>query len=310
MRIVVTGATGFVGRELAERLSREGHQLLLQVRAGATSPLLAFGELMVTPSIETISTSAWRDHLKGVDAVVHIAAIAHIGPSVPENAYNAVNRDASGRLAEAAAAEGIKHFVFFSSIRAQVGATSDVVQTELTPPEPTEAYGHSKLEAEGLIRRWLPQATILRPAVIVGPQPKGNLATLLKLAALPVPLPLGALRAPQAMVSLDGVIDAVLLALDNPAMSGETYCLAQIPHLSLTEILTALRQGLGRPRWLLPAPAPLLGLLLKVVGRAAMAKKLSAGLSVDASKLMALGWQPREDLKTVLQRMGAAYIRR
>jgi nucleoside-diphosphate-sugar epimerase len=307
MKIVVTGATGFLGRALAERLSHDGHQLLLQVRAGSSLPLLAFGELLVTPSIETISTSVWRDYLKGADAVIHAAAIAHIGPSVPESAYNAVNRDASGRLAEAAALAGVKQFIFISSIRAQVGATSDVIQTELTPPAPTEAYGRSKLEAEGLVRRWLPQATILRPAVIVGPTPKGNLATLLKLAALPVPLPLGALHAPQAMVSLDGVIDAVLLALGHPALAGETYCLAEAPHLSLTEVLTALRQGLKRRRWLLPVPAPLLGLPLKAIGQAAMAEKLSGGLTVDPSKLMALGWQPKAPMTAVLQRIGAAY---
>jgi nucleoside-diphosphate-sugar epimerase len=307
MKIVITGATGFLGRALAERLAREDHQLLLQVRAGASLPLSAFGELVVTPSIETMSTLVWRDHLKGADAVVHTAAIAHIGSSVPDSAYNAINRDASARLAEAAAAEGIKRFVFISSIRAQAGATSDVVQTELTPPAPTEAYGRSKLEAEGLIRQWLPQATILRPAVIVGPEPRGNLATLLKLAAQPVPLPFGDLHAPQAMVSLDGVIDAVLLALGHPAMVGETYCLAETPHLSLTEVLTVLRKGLNRPRWLLPVPASLLSLSLKAIGKTDMAGKLSGGLSVDSSKLIALSWQPKEQMTTVLQRIGAAY---
>jgi nucleoside-diphosphate-sugar epimerase len=156
----------------------------------------------------------------------------------------------------------------------------------------------------------LPAATILRPAVIVGPEPKGNLAALLKLAALPLPLPLGALHTPQAMVSLDGVIDAALLALVHSAMSGETYCLAQTPHLSLTEILTALRQGLNRPRWLLPVPALLLSLPLRAIGKTDMAEKLGGGLSVDPSKLMALGWQPGESLTTVLQQMGAAYAKR
>ncbi len=308
MRIVITGGSGFVGKALALHLAQLDHDVVLPSRRKpATEELLDRISQIIAPPLEDMKVAEWQPVLASADAVIHTAAIAHIGPSVPESAYNAINRDASGRLAEAAASEGIKRFVFISSIRAQVGATSDVVQTELTSPAPTEAYGRSKLEAEGLIRQWLPEATILRPAVIVGPHPKGNLATLLKLAALPVPLPFGALHAPQAMVSLDGVVDAVQLALGNPAMAGETYCLAETPHLSLTEVLTALRKGLGRPRLLLPIPAPLLSLPLRAIGKLAMAEKLGGGLSVDPSKLKALGWQPKEPMTAVLQRIGAAY---
>jgi UDP-glucose 4-epimerase len=310
MKIVITGASGFLGRALAEVLTKEGHQLLLQVRAAPSIPLLASAEMMITPPIEDMPASAWAPLLHGADAIIHTAAIAHIGPSVPEDAYDAVNRDATGRLAEAASREGIERFLFISSIRAQVGPTSPTIQNELTPPAPTEAYGRSKLEAEALVRKWLPRATILRPSVIVGPEPKGNLATLLKLAALPLPLPFGALHAPQAMVSLDGVIDAVRMALGHPAMAGETYCLADPRHLSLTEVLTALREGMGRPRWLWPVPAPLLRFPLAALGKTAMSEKLFGGLTVDVSKITALGWQPRDSVATVLQRIGSDYATR
>jgi nucleoside-diphosphate-sugar epimerase len=308
VRIVVTGGTGFVGKALAAHLAHQDHDLVLPLRRRlqAHSPSDHIKRILAPP-LEDMMIDDWRPVLSGADAVIHTAAIAHIGTSVPESAYTAVNRDAAARLAEAVASEGIKRFVFISSIRAQVGATSDVIQTELTPPAPTEAYGRSKLEAERLIRQWLPQATILRPVVIVGPEPRGNLATLLKLAALPIPLPFGALHAPQAMVSLDGVLEAVLMALGHPAMAGETYCLAETPHLSLTEVLTALRHGLNRPPWLLPVPTPLLNLPLRVMGKTAMAGKLSGGLAVDPSKLKALGWQPKESVSAVLQRIGAAY---
>jgi nucleoside-diphosphate-sugar epimerase len=308
MKIVVTGGTGFVGKALAARLAHHDHDVVLPLRRKPETVRMSDRiRQVIVPQLEDMHVADWRPVLAGADAVIHTAAIAHIGPSVDDSAYKAINRDASARLAEAAAAEGIRRFVFISSIRAQVGATSDIVQTERTPPAPTEAYGRSKLEAEGLIRQWLPEATILRPAVIVGPEAKGNLATLLKLAALPVPLPFGALHAPQAMVSLDGVIDAAMLALGHPAMPGQIYCLAERPHLSLTEVITALRQGLNRPRWLLPIPAPLLSLPLRATGKTAMAEKLSGGLSVDPVKLLALGWQPKEPLAAVLQQIGAAY---
>jgi nucleoside-diphosphate-sugar epimerase len=309
MKIVITGATGFLGMALAMRFAREGHQLLLPVRAGGAS-LRPFGEVIVAPPIEAIQAASWRPLLSGADAVVHAAGVAHIGPSVSGFAYAAVNRDATARLAEGAAAEDVPKFVFISSIRAQVGPTSPVVQTELTPPAPAEAYGRSKLEAEALVLKWLPQSTILRPSVIIGPEPRGNLATLVKLAALPLPLPFGALDAPQAMVSLDGVTEAVRMALHNPAMAGELYCLAERPHLSLAEVLTALRQGLGRPRWLWPAPPSVLSLPLKALGKAAMAEKLAGGLDVDPGKIEALGWRPSEPLTAVLRRIGAASVAR
>ncbi len=169
-----------------------------------------------------MTAADWRPVLAGADAVVHAAAIAHIGPGVSYADYAAVNRDAAGRLAEAAAAERIRRFVFISSIRAQCGATSDRTQTERTKPEPTEAYGRSKLQAEGLILKALPTATIPAPALVVGPSPKGNLRTLLKLARSPAPLPFGGLKAPQAMVSLAGMADAVELALAREAMAARS----------------------------------------------------------------------------------------
>ncbi len=300
MKIVLTGGSGFLGQALAERLRTAGHEVVLPLR----SPGDVKGAVAIPP-IEQMSAADWRPILIGAEAVIHAAAIAHIGPGVSYADYAAVNRDAAARLAEAAAAERIRRFVFVSSIRAQCGATSGKVQTERTKPEPTEAYGRSKLQAEGLILKALPTATILRPALIVGPEPKGNLRTLLKLARLKMPLPFGGLQAPQAMVSLGGMADAVELALARDAMAGEVYCLAEAPHLSLAGIVTALRRGMRRGPGLISLPPPLLAFPLKLVGRGDMAERLTGGLSVDAGKLAALGWKPSRSLKSVLEGIGA-----
>jgi UDP-glucose 4-epimerase len=300
MKIVLTGGSGFLGQALAARLRASGHEVVLPLR----NPAEARDAVAIRP-IEQMTVADWRPILAGADAVVHAAAIAHIGPGVSYADYAAVNRDAAARLAEAAAAERLRRFVFVSSIRAQCGATSDRVQTERTKPEPTEAYGRSKLQAEGLILKALPTATILRPTLIVGPAPKGNLKTLLKLARLPAPLPFGALKAPQAMVSLDGMADAVALALAREAMAGEVYCLAEQPALSLAGIVTALRRGMRRGPGLLFLPPPLLAFPLKLLGRGDMAERLLGGLSVDSAKLAALGWKPARGLKSVLEEIGA-----
>lgn len=298
MRIVLTGGSGFLGRALAGRLKAAGHELVLPLRH--PSP-----ESIAIPPIDAMDSADWAPILAGADAVVHAAAIAHIGPSVPEAAYRAVNRDASQRLAQAAAAAGVSRFVFVSSIRAQVGAASAERQDEQIPPRPTEAYGRSKLEAEQLIREAMPLATILRPALIIGPESKGNLGLLLRLARLPVPLPFGALTAPQAMVSLDAVCQAVMMALEDARMAGETYCVAQDPPMSLAAMLAALRRGLRRPPGLFALPGPLLALALKLAGRAGIAERLTDGLAVDSSKLAALGWKPAQALEDVLEEVGA-----
>jgi nucleoside-diphosphate-sugar epimerase len=301
MRIVVTGGSGFVGRALAKRLAANGHDVVLPLRDASAAP----GAVPIKP-IEEMTAGDWRPVLAGADAVVHCAAIAHIGPSVPYNAYAAVNRDAVARLADATAAAGATRFVFLSSIRAQCGATSDAVQSEKTRPEPTEGYGRSKLQAEALILKALPRAVILRPALIVGRDPKGNLATLLKFAKFGLPLPFGNLNAPQAMVALEALIEAILLALTNDAMRGETYCVAQDPHLSLSCILKEMRRGMGRSPGLLPCPPALLAFPLKLIGRGEMAARLTSGLKVDAAKLRAAGWKPALGLATALKGIGAA----
>jgi nucleoside-diphosphate-sugar epimerase len=250
MNVLLTGGSGFLGRALAEALAASGHGVVLPLRDmqgnhDQSHPLIRRAPMR---DLEAMRAEDWLPHLEGVEAVIHAAAIAHIGPSVRLSLYNAVNRDASERLAQAAAQADVKRFVFLSSIRAQVGATSAAVQTEASPAEPTEAYGHSKLEAERLIRGHLPQATVLRPALIVGAEAKGNLATLLRLAALPVPLPLGGLHRPQAMITRDNLIAAVLLALRDDGLLGETYVAADEPHPSVTEMLAFLREGMARPR--------------------------------------------------------------
>jgi nucleoside-diphosphate-sugar epimerase len=298
MRIVVTGGSGFVGGALAKRLAKEGHDVLLPLRDASAT-------VAIKP-IEEMAASDWRPVLAGADAVVHCAAIAHIGPSIPYSAYAAVNRDASARLAEAAVAEDIRRFVFLSSIRAQCGAASGIVQSERTKPQPTEAYGRSKLQAEELISRALPSAVMLRPALVVGPDPKGNLAALLRVARLPLPLPLGSLTAPQAMVSQDALVEAILLALGNEAMWGGTYVVAQDPHPTLAGIIGELRRGMDRGPGLLPCPPWLLAFPLKLLGRGEMAARLTGGLRVDAAKLRAAGWKPGATLTAALRSIGAS----
>jgi nucleoside-diphosphate-sugar epimerase len=303
VRVLLTGATGFIGGALAGRLQEAGHALVLpsrDVRAG----LPAGAAAPVIPPLEAMTLGDWRPLLDGVDAVIHAAAIAHIGPDVPEAAYAAVNRDASARLAEAARQAGVRRFVFLSSVRAQVGPTSRAVQDERTSPAPSEPYGASKLEAERLISAVFPAATHVRPALVAGGAPKGNLALLAKLAATGLPLPFKRFNAPQATVSRENLIDAVLLALGSNQMTGETYVVADEPHPTIADMLRWLREGMGRPARLFSAPEALVQFPAMLASKTEAFERLTGGLRVDSAKLRAAGWKPRQPIADVFREIG------
>lgn len=307
MKILLTGSSGFLGAASAADLKAAGHQLVLPGRSPVAT---ADGEERpVIAAIEAMSVEDWLPLLKGCDAVIHSAAIAHIGVGRSEADYMAVNAHAAGRLAEAAQKAGCQRFVFISSIRAQVGATSPEVQTETSPEAPTEPYGRSKLEGERLVLQAFPKATIFRPALIVGAEPKANLRLLARVAALPIPLPFGSFKQRQAMVSLGSVVAAIRLALASPNLLGETYVLADQPAPSLADMIGWIREGQGRPRWLFPVPEQVLRFPFSLIGKGEYFNRLVSGLDADAAKLRKAGWQQAQAPAETFRALGRAPAR-
>lgn len=292
-RVLVTGASGFVGRPLTETLARAGYR----VRAAARTPQaftgLANVETAAMPEMER--EADWSTLLAGIDAIVHLAGIAHIGPGVSDAAYDRVNHMATTTLAAAAKAAGVSRFVFMSSLRAQTGPAAHDVLNENTAPNPTDAYGRSKLAAERAVRAAGVAHTILRPALVYGPQVKGNLASLMRLAALPLPLPFGALTNRRSMVALDNLIGAVRFALESPNAVNETFVVADPQPLSLAEIVSMLRAAMGRRPALIAIPPSLLEAPLRAIGRRDLFERLGGTLVADPSKLMQAGWRPVVD---------------
>ncbi len=250
----------------------------------------------------------WTPLLDGVDAVVHLAGIAHVGPSVDAAVYDRVNHAATAELAAACATAGVRRLVFLSSVRAQSGAAAAHVLKETDAPCPSEAYGRSKLRAEQAVRASGVPSTILRPAMVYGTGVKGNLARLMRLAASPWPLPFASFANKRSLVGLDNLIAAIAHVLAAEAAIGETYLVADPEPVTLAEILTALRRGAGRPARLYSVPPALFEAALTLAGRADLWDRLGGALQLDPSKLIATGWRPDPDTKAGLARMvgGAA----
>ncbi|SDR36252.1 UDP-glucose 4-epimerase [Rhizobiales bacterium GAS113] len=285
-RILVTGASGFVGRALVAHLAGSGYA----VRAASRKPLPKGEGVESVPSPDLAGKQDWTTLLRGVDAVVHAAAIAHTG-GIDEARYDSVNHLAVLALAQAAQGR-VERLVFLSSIRAQSGASAARVLTEADAPEPLDAYGRSKLAAEEGLRRMGARAVILRPVLVVGSQPSGNLATMLRLARLNLPLRLDGLAARRSIVARDDLCRAVVHALQGRAEIGETYIVAHPDPISIGEMFAALRQGLGRRPGGVSVPGPLLRGLMALPVLRAQRDNLLGDLVVSPAKLMATGFTP------------------
>jgi nucleoside-diphosphate-sugar epimerase len=305
MRVLVTGATGFVGRAVVATLAADGEEVRAAVRTGdrnAPEPPFPPG-ITIARHGDLAEPVDWAPLLAGIDAVVHLAGIAHAGPGVAEERYDLVNHRATAALAEAARASGVARLVFISSIRAQTGPAADHVVSERDEPRPTDPYGRSKLAAERAVARSGVPFTILRPVLVYGPGVKGNLRALMRLAALPVPLPFGALSGRRSLVSLANLAAAIAFVLRHDACAGETYVVADPAPLTLAEIVAALRHGIGRKPGLVAAPPALIRLGLTALGRGANWEQINGALVADPGKLMAAGWRSERDTAGALAEM-------
>ena len=190
--VLVTGASGFIGKALIGTLAGDG----FAVRAAARDP----GSIAANAGTERVALPDlarpvdWSPLLDGVTHVVHLAGLAHSPGVLADDIYTRINALSVGELAQQAARAKVERLVLISSVRAQAGLSADYAITETDRPEPTDAYGRSKLEAEKLVAASGVNFTVLRPAVVYGPGVKGNIASLATLARTPMPLPFAGLR--------------------------------------------------------------------------------------------------------------------
>lgn len=287
--IALTGATGFIGRHIARELPKRGYRIRVLLRR-PSDVKLETGSAVIGDLARPQNMSA---AFAGVSAVIHSAGIAHAMSGLPEDDYRALNTEATVNLARAAERSGVKRFVFLSSIRAQSGPSTEQILTEELEPNPTDPYGRSKLEAErglaGLDIDWV----ALRPVLVYGRGAGGNLATLMRLARSPWPLPLGSLDARRSLVSVDNLVDAIATMLAAPPSLRRAFIVADKEAVTLPQMIEAMRRGLDRRPGLVGVPAPFLKLALKAAGREEAYQRLAGSLVADPSALGRLGWAPR-----------------
>jgi nucleoside-diphosphate-sugar epimerase len=294
MRVLVTGASGFVGRALVEKLASDGHA----VRA------------ITRREVPDIVTADWAPLLAEIDAVVHLAARVHRmrdASADPLAEFRRVNRDATLRLAEAAIAAGIRRFVFISSVKAAVDSTGLEAIDEDHPAIPRSDYGISKLEAEqGLLalagRNGL-EPVILRLPLVYGPGARGNLRSLFSLAKLGLPLPLAAIDNRRSLLGLSNLLQAIELAMTIPDLGGQVFYLEDAT-VSTPDLLRRIAGATGRPAWLFPVPPRLLSGLAKLLDQGDKYERLGGSLAISSARFrQATGWQPVVPMVTELEKI-------
>ena len=294
--VALTGATGFIGQYLLRELPKRGYRLRVLLRRPSSVPIAAASAVVGDLARPVNMAAALAD----VDAVIHSAGIAHAMSGLPEDDYRLLNTEATIALARSAQRAGAKRFIFLSSIRAQSGPTAGGVLTEDLPPQPTDAYGRSKLAAEQGLADLDLDWVALRLVLVYGAGVKGNMADLLRAARARYPLPLGALDARRSLLSLDNLVAAVDTVLTAPAPLRRPLIVADPEPLTIPDMIAAIRRGLGRRPGLIPLPRPLLEAALRATGRAEIYQRLAGSLVADPAALMALNWMPPVETRDAL----------
>lgn len=292
MKILVTGARGFVGTALCRRLSAAGHEVTGLVR----SPRENVGWMRFAPAADLEAVTDFAPFVEGMDGVVHLAARVHMMRETvtdPDAVYRRANTDVTVRLANAAAAAGTRRFVFLSSVKANGEGTTDKPFQETDIPAPQDAYGVSKLEAErGLAG--IAGTVSLRTPLIYGPGVKANFRALMRICATGLPLPLdGITRNRRSLLFVGNLTHAIERVLTAPEPAGGVFLLSDGDDLSTAELVSRLRTSFGRRTVPLPLPAQLLRTAAAAMGKTAAAERLCGSLQVDSTRFRtSFAWTP------------------
>jgi nucleoside-diphosphate-sugar epimerase len=310
MRVIVTGASGFVGRRIVVALAAAGHAVV----AASRQPLSLDAPAEWRQSPDLGAHADWRHVITGADAVVHAAARVHVmkeSARDPLDAFRRANVEGTARLARQAADAGARRFIFISSIKVNGETTSGRGPFRGTDePAPKDPYGISKWEAERALvdigTETGMQVASIRPVLVLGPGVKGNLATLARAAVRGWPLPLGAVKNRRSLVHVDNLADLVGAALNFPGALPTVMLVRDNESLSTAELLRRLARFAGREAWVPAVPPQLLVALARALGRTAWSERLLGSLEVDDTATReTLGWTPAISLDEGLAQMAS-----
>lgn len=303
--ILVTGATGFVGKHLFKKLNYRYNVSLV-----SRAPTKGFCEAYAKFNVGEFSQDTdFTPSLIKVDCVIHLAGKAHIQEKnsiAVLDEFRKSNVLVTLKLAEQAAEKGVKRFIFISSIGVNgVSNTTPFKYSDIASP--TENYAVSKNEAEIGLKK-IAEATgmevvIIRPPLVYGKGARGNFGTLLKVAKRNLPLPLGAINNQRSFVAIDNLVDLIETCIEHPNAANQTFLVSDDENISTSNLLKKLTLAAGKKPCLIPVPISLLKFLASIVGKKTTVERFSSSLTVDIEHTKnTLNWKPPITLEEGIRR--------
>lgn len=311
--VLVTGASGFIGRSLLNALRENGGYL---TRGVARRVVRLDADSLVVQLID--GNTDWRKIVDGMDVVVHLAARVHMMEdhvADPLAEFRRVNVEGTLTLARQAAEAGVKRFVFLSSIKVNGNSTANGRCYRAGDiPNPCDAYGISKYEAEIGLHRIAEETgmevVIIRPVLVYGPGVKGNFLAMMRWLAKGTPLPLGAINNLRSLVALDNLVDLLVTCLQHSAAANQTFLISDGEDLSTTELLKRTASAMGKQARLIPVPVSILQIGARLLEKRDVGQRLCGSLQVDIRKTRELlGWAPSVTVDQALAKTAEHFLR-
>ncbi len=310
--ILLTGATGFIGRQLPCKLSEKGYSLVLGVRdpfrVDVSEKL--FGQYAIKRFDLTAADNDYIDLLTSTDVVIHLAGLAH-KKTVNEQGLASINGNGTARLVEEAVRYGVQRFIYLSTIKVHGGSTAaingiDQAVTEQSSLSPQDGYSNSKCAAEQAIMAACSGSSTefvtLRPPLVYGPGVKANFLRLLQTVAAGIPLPLASLDNCRSLIYVENLCDLVVQCIDHPGVSNQAFVIRD-ENVSTPGLVAKIAAAFGKPARLFPFPVALLKVMMKIAGKENMFERLAGSLVVDDSRIRrVLGWMPAISMEQGLER--------
>lgn len=314
--ILVTGASGFLGKLLCDTLLKKGHHVtgidLQPPSAGFNSNDFQFIPLDLTAPLDS-----WpADLMEDIDTIFHLAARVHImDDTAPDamNEYRKLNTHATRQLAEQANQAGARRFIFMSTIKVN-GEGRKAPYRASDAPEPMDPYAVSKWEAEQAITRIGRtgglESVILRAPLVYGPGVKANLLKLFKIVDLGIPLPLKNVTNRRSLIYSGNLVDALIACMENPAAGGRTFLVSDGRDMSTSELLDEIAAALGKTAKMFSFPEVFLKLAGRLLGKSAWIDRLLGTLSVDSRPIQeVLNWHPPFSVSRGMRQTADWYIK-